>query len=326
MYGLCSLFIHPSTNDSYKSDLLRLVAPIVNLLKIEYSELPKSNMTFSVDFEQTESPIADCFAKLMFEEKEIIMSVANVFEQKFGNNYVSDTFRTIGYMLPDLAIEKQLGLTEQTKCKWKVLIELFAVFDYAYIKYFGQEQRFGLLRLHLQMQTLRNVNEEVNLDEAYQVYCRIYVQHCDRKKFNVGFRQVLGYLIDENGDVVSLIKVVSEFIKRFGEKGANGISVEQAMLLDYMESQMLSHANGYMWFANSGAFADTNNIFKNIDICLMTILKLHTVFVVHRAVENSKMYKSIINILRNSQKRLCEIAGKKASILDIPMIHKNSVS
>ena len=125
----------------------------------------------------------------------------------------------------------------------------------------------------------------------------------------------------------SLTKVVCEFIKKFESKNESGISGERAMLLDYMESQMISHANGYMWFANSGAFSDTNNIFKGIDISLMTIFReLHTVFLTHRVVEESKEYKSIINILRNSQKKLDEIIKAKASILALPMAHKWHVS
>lgn len=120
----------------------------------------------------------------MSEETSILCSVANVFDQKFGNNYVSNTFRTIGYILPDLAIEKQLGLTEQTKCKWKIVVELCATFDYLYVKFFGEELRFRLLDLHGQVQELRNINKEYDLDEAYQVYCQIYKHPCDRERFN----------------------------------------------------------------------------------------------------------------------------------------------
>lgn len=327
LYGLCSSFVHPSTNDAYKSDCFQLVLPIYALLKVEYENLPKSKSSLSLDFAQTRSPISDDFYNLMSEETSILCSVANVFDQKFGNNYVSNTFRTIGYILPDLAIEKQLGLTEQTKCKWKIVVELCATFDYIYVKLFGEELRFKLLDLHGQVQELRNINKEYDLDEAYQVYCQIYKLPCDKERFEDGFKQPLGYLIDQNGSVPSLTKVVCEFIKKFESKNESGISGERAMLLDYMESQMISHANGYMWFANSGAFSDTNNIFKGIDISLMTIFReLHAVFLTHRVVEESKEYKSIINILRNSQKKLDEIIKAKASILALPMAHKWHVS
>ena len=327
LYGLCSSFVHPSTNDAYKSDCFQLVLPIYELLKVEYENLPKSKSSLSLDFAQTRSPVSDNFYNLMSEETSILCSVANVFDQKFGNNYVSNTFRTIGYILPDLAIEKQLGLTEQTKCKWKIVVELCATFDYIYVKFFGEELRFRLLDLHGQVQGLRNINKEYDLDEAYQVYCQIYKRPCDRERFEEGFKQPLGYLIDQNGSVPSLTKVVCEFIKNFESKNESGISVERAMLLDYMESQMISHANGYMWFANSGAFSDTNNIFKGIDISLMTIFRgLHTVFLTHCAVEESKEYKSIINILRNSRKKLKNNFECKASILALPMAHKWHVS
>ena len=125
LYGLCSSFVHPSTNDAYKSDCFRLVLPIYELLKVEYGNLSKSKSSLSLDFAQTRSQISDNFYNLMSEETSILCSVANVFDQKFGNNYVSNTFRTIGYILPDLAIEKQLGLTEQTKCKWKIVAECY---------------------------------------------------------------------------------------------------------------------------------------------------------------------------------------------------------
>ena len=70
-----------------------------------------------------------------------------------------------------------------------------------------------------------------------------------------------------------------------------------------------------------------NNIFKGIDISLMTIFReLHAVFLTHRVVEESKEYKSIINILRNSQKKLKNNFERKASIFALPMAHKWHIS
>lgn len=126
------------------------------------------------------------------------------------------------------------GLTEQTKCKWKVLLELCATFDYMYVKFFGEELRYRLLDLHGQVQELRNINKEYDLGEAYQVYYQIYKYHCDRDKFNENFKQPLGYLIDQKGSVPSLTKVVCEFIKKFENKNESCISGERAMLLDYI--------------------------------------------------------------------------------------------
>ena len=323
LYGLCSSMIHPSLNDSYKNDFFTIVMPIFNLIEKEYGRLGKSESKLSMDIVTTRGPFSDLFFELMRREQALLNAIADVFEQHFQNNYVSNTFRTIGCLLPNLAIEKQLGLTEQIKCKWKILLELFATFSHVYFKNFGEDLRYKLLDVHQIIQTQRNLKQEFDLDQAYQIYCKIYKNPCNKDIFGKNFINALGYLIDENGQVPSLTQVVLEFIKPFETDAKEGISIGRAMYLDYMESQMLSHANGYMWFANSGAFKDTNNIFIGIDMCLGIIVeRMHTVFACHRGVENSKKYKTIINVLRNKNKELKEIYSKKTQLLSIPMIDK----
>lgn len=93
------------------------------------------------------------------------------------------------------------------------------------------------------------------------------------------------------------------------------------MLLDYVESQMLSHANGYMWYANRGAWGEVNNIIIGMDMCLMFILEsILALFKAHKTIEEIDRYKRIINILRNSLKRIKQICDEKTKILRIPGI------
>lgn len=323
LYGLCSSLVHPSSNDTYKLEWIKIVLPILGLIEKEYGNLPNSNSLLSQDYLTTRSPFSNEFFSLMIEEQKILNSISEVFEKKFNNNYVSNTFRTISLVLPDLSIEKQLGLTEQTKCKWKILLELFATFSYMYFKCFGEEERFKLLDIHGYIQTQRNIKKEVDLSDAYDIYSKIYVNPCDRRVFEENFIKSLGYLIDENGYVPSITKVVLDFIKPFEINVESGISMGRAMYLDYMESQMLSHANGYMWFANRGAFNDTNNVFIGIDACIGAIIeKLYNVFNCQRGIDASKEYKSIINILRNSNKKLKNIYKQKLELLSLPMVEK----
>lgn len=85
---------------------------------------------------------------------------------------------------------------------------------------------------------------------------------------------------------------------------------------------MISHANGYMWFANSGAFMDVNNIFSAIDIGIDLILrKMHLLFKMHSVAEESKEYKNVINVLRNTSKKLSPIFAEKYKLLLAPKIH-----
>ena len=323
LYGQCSLFIHPSINEAYKINNYKMVLPVFYLLKLEYSYLQSSKYSLNEDLKRTHNMFSNKFCVLITEETNILLSIADVFTKKYGNNYIANSFATIGYILPDLAIEKQLGLTEQIKCKWKIIIEIFAIFDFFYAKCFGNEQGFKLLKLHYQMQTNRNINKEINLDDSYHLYCEINKKHCDREMFNNAFKKELGYLIDENGNVNSLTNIVLEFAKKFNN---NDNLIDRAISLDYMESQMLSHANGYMWFANSGAFRDVNNIFKAIDICLMYLIdEIHLIFKYHQEIEKKNDYKSIINILRNSKKRIERNLEEKINILYLPLEQKESV-
>ena len=92
--------------------------------------------------------------------------------------------------------------------------------------------------------------------------------------------------------------------------------------LDYVESQMLSHANGYMWFANTGAWADVFNLFKATDLIVIEILsKVQNVFELHREIEESKKYKTIINVLRNSIKKIKPLIEERLKWLLIPGVN-----
>ena len=84
---------------------------------------------------------------------------------------------------------------------------------------------------------------------------------------------------------------------------------------------MISHANGYMWYANSGSWGDVNNVIIGADICVIFLLEsIHMAFKIHRAIDESNQYKQIINIVRNSIKRIRALSEEKAKILKIPGI------
>ena len=50
--------------------------------------------------------------------------------------------------------------------------------------------------------------------------------------------------------------------------------------------------------------------------------KLYNVFNCQRGIDDSKEYKSIINILRNSNKKLKNIYKQKLELLSLPMVEK----
>lgn len=322
-YGLLSASIHPSLNDLYKCDWDESANLILSLLYKEFGNLPETHYSLTVDCTSTNATVSSAFINLMKQERKVLDNIADVFRKSFSyNNYVSNTLTTIGNILPALAVDRQLGLTEQIKCKWKILIEHCAVLYFLYFKFFGQNERYALLKLHSEIQLQRNLNSAINFDDAYNVYGKIYKTRCDKEVFEQNFIRQLGYMIDDKGDVPSLKKIVKQFIDLLKTQ-TTGVSLNRIMFLDYIECQMISHANGYMWFANAGAFKDVKNIFIGLDMALMAILDgFLRVFQNHRAVENSQIYKPVINILRNSKARLKSIYSKKQQILEMASVEK----
>lgn len=81
---------------------------------------------------------------------------------------------------------------------------------------------------------------------------------------------------------------------------------------------MLSHANEYMWYANRSAWGEVYNVIIGMDMRLMFILEsILVIFNAHKTIEETDHYKRIINIVRNSIKRIKTLCDEKVKILKI---------
>lgn len=157
-------------------------------------------------------------------------------------------------------------------------------------------------------------------DEDFGFYKVLYPDGVQQNIFEKSFLTICGYTVDAKGKTKSLTNIVKEFIAKFADPNKD-LSFDRNMLLDYVESQMLSHANGYMWYANRGAWGDVNNVIICMDMCLIFILKsVMTIFKAHKAIEETNCYKPIINLIRNSLGRIKTICDEKIKILGIPGI------
>lgn len=189
--------------------------------------------------------------------------------------------------MSEMCSDKLLGLCEQVKSKWKIALDMFSSYYKCYIKSFPHEETFKLLEEHERVQINRNLGRDYSINQAYSYYKTLYASGVDQKKFEKGFFTISGYTIDENGKTKTLTSIVKEFISTFTNPNAT-VSFDRSMLLDYVESQMLSHAN---------------------NMSLMFILEsILNVFKLHKTIEQTRHYKPIINILRNSIKKIHEDA------------------
>lgn len=322
IYGLYSQAIHPSVNDFYINDgVWQTIPDILLLMMEEYQILPQVDLTFENYYSAIySSDISREYESLVKQECKILIEIGEVFKNFFDKNYTTDTLMSVQLLMCEMCSDKLLGLCEQVKSKWKIALDMFSSFYKCYISNFPHEERYKLLEEHERVQTNRNIKQNFSVERAYGFYKILYPNGVNLDTFKKGFLTVCGYTINEEGVAQNLTGVVKDFIKKFQAPEAK-ISWDRSLLLDYMESQMLSHANGYMWFANSGAWGDVNNIIIGTDTCLMFILEsVLTVFKVHRDIEKTNHYKTIINVLRNGIKRIRDICNLKVKILAIPGI------
>ena len=197
---------------------------------------------------------------------------------------------------------------------------MFASFYKCYIACFPHEEHFKLLEEHERVQIKRNLGQEFSIDKAYSYYKVLYPDGVHQKTFEKSFLTICGYTVDAKGKTKSLTNIVKELIAKFADPNKN-VSFDRSMLLDYVESQMLSHANGYMWYANCGAWGDVSNVIVGMDMCLMFILEsIMAIFKAHKDIEENNYYKPIINLVRNSVKRMKVLCDEKIKILSVPGI------
>lgn len=322
IYGLYSQAIHPSVNDFYMNEVVWKTIPnILFLMMKEYQSLKQAKLEFNTYYTSIyESDIARRYENLVQQECKILVDISEVFKRFFDKNYTSDTLISMNLLISEMCSDKLLGLCEQVKSKWKIVLDMLSAFYKCYISYFPYEEHFKLLEEHERIQVKRNVGQEFSTESAYNIYKTLYVNGVSKEEFDKGFLNNSGYTIDEKGNVKNLTSIVKDYIKKFHNPDV-AKSWDRGMLLDYMESQMLSHANGYMWYANSGAWGDVNNVIIGTDMCLIFILEsVLSIFKAHSTIEKTVHYKQIINIIRNSIKRIRNICNEKIEILAIPGI------
>lgn len=326
LYGVLSQMIHPSLNDVYsRVNELQLPIYVLELIENEYGNLRRGqyNLEYHCNVSLS-SPVPQKLGSLVYDECEIIINISNVIQSYFDKNYISDTLQTLYLLLKEMMLDTLMGLREQTKSKQKLFLDLISVFHEVQMKDYPEEQ-MKLLSRHAEIQRARNIGNDFNTDDAFDIYKSIYQNAIDKSVFDSAFLSMTGYLIDEKGHAKSLTKVAKDYLSRF-DHAENEIKISQVSMLDYLESQMLSHANGYMFFANSGAWSEVNNILVWSDYFLADILQ--TVLSIYKSCtleEDKKKFKPFINMIRNGIKKIKEISVQKSVLLSIPTQNLNSV-
>lgn len=326
-YGFLSTIVHPNSN--YKkntSDLLQVIVLTIERLRLEYSKKKQGTKDLKrMDTFVKLSPDAKAFEEIINEICINFKTISDYFEKNFGENYVSFTFTDLSNIYKEVASDLIFGFVEQVKSKYKVILELLASFHYVYIESDHVNQVFQLLKYNEFINSSNkdsNIKFDKQLKQGYEAYKEIYKNGVSYDLFVKKFSNKLGYTINENGDVKTYNELVKDFCNIF-DVPDDSISLPKVLKLNYVESQMLSHANGYMWFANSGAWGDINNVFVNLNIMLAKIcFTMYIIFKNYYDQSNEYKYKKMANLLKkaykyinNSQLMMIEILNKRNGII-----------
>lgn len=307
-YSLISTIIHPTSNEKLttKGDTFTLLNTF-ELLKREYSKLPRSQgdlRTLSMFIFSSKD--AEKFNDLIKAECTQLENIQHDFEKNFGNNYVSDTFHTISMSIQEMMFDSVFGFSEQVKSKWKTLVELLSGFYEVYLNNDDVDNSYRMLQYHEDVSIARSVkNEEEEdkaLNKAYEHYKKKYPNGVDFDCFKHKFIMTSGFTIDEEGKVKSLTQLVNQLADLFDNEDTN-VSYSDAIKLNYVEAQMISHANGYLWFANSGAWGDTNGLFYMFN-SIMSFICFYLSNIYKDGYEETKQYKD------KKTSNICKQAGK----------------
>lgn len=325
LYKILSVIVHPNPNFEFNVEFTaQAIVIVIKLLENEYDHLDGSGYTIEKHFLLTASSHeSDKFFTTIRKIASSLESIKNDFNKNFNNNYVSDTMHAISMTIQEMAVDRIFGFQEQVKCKIKPLIEIIASFYENYLVESDVENRYKLFLQHTQLKVSKALGNEYALDEAYSVYKAIYSNGVSKNVFDEQFVLPTGYSIKENGEtssINSMVRNVAALIKPLEGK----LSFSETLMIDYVESQMLSHANGYMWFSNSGAFSDTNNVIPEVCFLLMRIFELLKIFFNDGFKETKKYtFRKTSNIFRDSIKELYNAIKTINELQKKPMAYLN---
>ncbi len=310
-YSLLSLMIHPTSNEAKIScEKIVYLLKIIKIIEVEYANLPLEIDLIEYSNLILTSNLAKSFLESIKMEFDDLEKIINNFKENFGNNYVSDTFHAICMTIQEMAFDTIFGFNEQVKSKWKILIEMLSEFFEVYINNGDTDCSYRILQYHTIVAVARVTNMETEkqnaISQAYEYYKKKYPNGIGIEEFSRKFETTTGYTINEKGKIKTLTQLVIHFTDLL--TGDNKDSpINYSIKLNYIEAQMLSHANGYLWFANSGAWSDINNIFvlfnqiiSFICICMSGLFK--------KLYKDDRQYKykKISNLLKHSASHIID--------------------
>lgn len=256
----------------------------------------------------------------------------------------------------DYLLDNTFGYTEQGEIKWKVVVEYFALFNY-YLNnpyYIGNNY---LAYWHTQIACNKALDREITQetkDKCYAEYIIVFPNGVDKATFEqVYFEKTLGFLIDEKGEIPSLNKLAKDFLSQVsptiyggkrrvaalkvhdkntkqewnpdvlkeladGKRETIETPLKEWLMMIYEESQIMSHATGYLFFANTGAWMDGQYLGEFVLKFMQYILKRLCDLLGSPEIKQKLNGKTLLNITRNYLKNSAQRIEVYGQMLRFP--------
>lgn len=281
-YKELSLLIHPH-NYAFDQGMIELFKDIsellLNLIDSEYkvTALTKEDLFYFDKVLVKNNPFTLEFLKDIDKQGKLIYQILKPLDDNnfFGASNFIYKFKGV---MKEVAYDMIFGLNEVISIKLKCFIELLAIFD---LMLFEKDHYTLYTRMIIHTEYQSKNNRGTLADEYIKILYDTYNDTLSVKLTFTDFQhkmvKTLGFLDEDT----SITKFVERFINKykFFEIPYNGLKGKTHLLendiyvhLKYLESQIMSHANGYLYFVNEGAWGDGINFIYILDKYLFEML------------------------------------------------------
>ena len=236
------------------------------------------------------------YMSYLFSQGNLLKEISDCIKDKFNESSNSDYLLIYKDILESIGIDKTFGYTEVIKCKMKSFLELVVGNNY-HLEATHSIKGDKFFGLHSLYSYYRSINDTKNCESIIDSLSKD-CSNLSKEEIENRMNKTLGFL-KENKSVTQFINEYIEQLETIGfdyipsdKDCSNQVSFKEYVKLIYDEANALSHANGYMIAANTGAFNDYFYPIILIDICIINILiKLFAVIDVEAKTNNINLNK-----------------------------------
>ncbi len=304
-YQQLSLFIHPhdyNIDYKFKDEIISFSNNMVLLIDKEYElkESIKEDLHFFDNSLIANHPHALSFINDINEQVILIDDISRLFAENNRLGVSAFIYKFKG-IIKEIAYDMIFGLSEVITMKLKSIIELLAIFDYMLFND-DYESLFNKIMIHTSYQSNKNTNKLTDEleKEMFDSYNKELIKEVSFEEFKDKMSKTLGFIevkLSITSFAVNFAKDYNFFKQPY--IGLNGkeykVNNNIYLHLKYLESQRMSHANGYLYFVNSGAWTDGVNFIIIIDKYIYKILSKYR-------KRSGTMYKDITSFLKEFKK------------------------